>query len=175
PMGLAPTTSTTAMLAIGDALAVALLERKNFQPKDFALFHPGGTLGKRLILRVEDIMRRKDETPLVSKGVRVKDVLLKITRMRAGSASIVDARGKLIGIFTDGDLRRHFDQGKDLLTRKVGDVMTRNPCSITPDRLAAEAFEVLRDKKIDEIPVVNNKGKLVGLLDVQDILKAGLV
>jgi len=175
PMGLAPTTSTTAMLAIGDALAVALLERKNFQPKDFAFFHPGGALGKRLILKVEDIMRPKARTPMVSRNVRVKDVLLKITEMRAGSASIVDSKGKLLGIFTDGDLRRHFDQGKDLLNHKVGGVMTRNPCSITPDRLAAEAFEVLRDRKIDEIPVVDKNGRLVGLLDVQDILKAGLV
>lgn len=175
PMGLAPTTSTTAMLAIGDALAVALLEKKNFQPKDFALFHPGGALGKRLLLRVGDIMRPKTETPVVSKSVRVKDVLLKITSMRAGSASVVDAKGKLTGIFTDGDLRRHFDRGKDLLDHKVGDVMTKDPYSIARDKLAAEALEVLRDKKIDEIPVVDKKGRLVGLLDVQDILKAGLV
>lgn len=175
PMGLAPTTSTTAMLALGDALAVALLEKKNFQPKDFALFHPGGSLGKRLILKVGDIMRSKAKIPVVRKNEKVRDVLLKITAMRAGSASIVDEKGKLIGIFTDGDLRRHFDTGADLLQSKVGDVMTKKPCSIEYEKLAAEALEILRDKKIDEIPVVDKTGKLLGLLDVQDILKAGLV
>lgn len=175
PMGLAPTTSTTAMLALGDALAIALLEKKNFKPGDFALFHPGGTLGKRLILKVEDIMRPKSKTPIVRRNARIKDVLLKITKMRAGSASVVDEQNKLIGIFTDGDLRRHFDEGRDILKRKVCDVMTKTPTTITGDKLAAEAFEILRDKKIDEIPVVDKKGHPVGILDVQDILKAGLV
>jgi arabinose-5-phosphate isomerase len=175
PMGLAPTTSTTVMLALGDALAIALLEKKNFQPKDFALFHPGGSLGKRLILTVEDIMRTKHDTPIVKQSAKVKDVLLAITKLRAGSASVVDSKGKLVGIFTDGDLRRHFEEGKDLLHEKVNDVMTKSPVTITKDRLAAEAFEILRDKKIDEIPVVDDKGRPVGLLDVQDILKAGLV
>ncbi len=175
PMGLAPTTSTTVMLALGDAIAVALIEKKNFQPKDFALFHPGGSLGKRLLLRVEDIMRGKKETPIVKQNEMVKDVLLKVTEMRAGSASVVDAKGKLIGIFTDGDLRRHFEEGKDLLHSKVCNVMTKAPVTITKDRLAAEAFDILRSKKIDELPVVDEKGKPNGLLDVQDILKAGLV
>ena len=175
PMGLAPTTSTTAMLALGDALAIALLERKNFKPKDFALYHPGGSLGKRLILNVEDIMRPKGQMPIVKKNTKIKDALLKITKLKAGSASVVDGKGKLIGIFTDGDLRRHFEEGKDLLNCKIEDVMTKAPATITPDRLAAEAFEILRDKKIDEIPVVDKNGKPVGILDVQDILKAGLV
>ncbi len=175
PMGLAPTTSTTAMLALGDALAIALLEKKNFQPKDFAFYHPGGSLGKRLLLRVGDIMRSKAHTPVVSKNTKVKDVLLKITKMRAGSASVVDGRGKLIGIFTDGDLRRHIEVGEGLLNCKVNDVMTKDPVTIMSSRLAAEAFEILRDKHIDEIPVVDDKGRPVGLLDVQDILKAGLV
>ncbi|MFH1798525.1 MAG: KpsF/GutQ family sugar-phosphate isomerase [Candidatus Omnitrophota bacterium] len=175
PMGLAPTTSTTAMLALGDALAIALLERKNFQPKDFALFHPGGALGKRLLLKVQDIMRIKLNTPIVKENTRIKDVLLIITKMRAGSASVVDSKGVLTGIFTDGDLRRHFEKGRDLLSCKVGDVMTKAPVTITQDRLAAEAFEILRAKKIDEIPVVDKKGHPIGILDVQDILKAGLV
>ena len=175
PMGLAPTTSTTAMLALGDALAVALLEKKNFQPKDFALYHPGGALGKRLLLKVQDIMRGRASTPIVKENTKVKDVLLKITKMRAGSASIVNNKGILTGIFTDGDLRRHFEGGKDLLNCKVGDIMTASPVTITPDRLAAEAFDILRNKKIDEIPVIDKNGKPVGLLDVQDILKAGLV
>ncbi len=175
PMGLAPTTSTTAMLALGDALAISLLEKKNFQPKDFALFHPGGSLGKRLLLKVEDIMRPKSNTAIVKNNAKVKDVLLKVTKMRAGSASVVDEKGRLIGIFTDGDLRRHFKEGGNLLTQQVRHVMTKSPITITADRLAAEAFEILRDRKIDEIPVVDSKGKPVGTLDVQDILKAGLV
>ncbi len=175
PMGLAPTTSTTVMLAIGDALAVALLDKKKFKAKDFALYHPAGLLGKRLLLKVEDIMRPKAKIPVTKRDAKVKDVLLKITKMRAGSACIVDKNGKLIGIFTDGDLRRHFDTEGDLFKCKVSEVMTKDPYCIKPAKLAAEALEILRDKKIDEIPVVDNKGKLVGLLDVQDLLKAGLV
>jgi len=175
PMGLAPTTSTTAMLALGDALAIALLEKKGFKPKDFALYHPGGALGKRLLLRVQDIMRPKTGTPIVKKNAKIREVLLKITKKRAGSASVVDDKGKLIGIFTDGDLRRHFREGEDILNSRVNDVMTKSPVTITQDRLAAEAFEILRDRKIDEIPVVDKKGYPVGILDVQDILKAGLV
>ena len=174
PMGLAPTTSTTAMLALGDALAIALLEKKKFRAKDFAFFHPGGALGKRLLLKVSDIMRPASKTPMVSRNAKVKDVLLKITKLRAGSACVISG-GKLAGIFTDGDLRRHFDEKGDLLNRKVGEVMTKDPVTIESDRLAAEAFEILRDRKIDEIPVVDRKGKLQGILDVQDILKAGLV
>jgi len=175
PMGLAPTTSTTAMLALGDAIAVALLEKKNFKAKDFALFHPGGALGKQLLLKVEDIMRVKSKTPVVKKDEKVKDVLLKITKMRAGNACIVDGKGKLLGIFTDGDLRRHLDRGTDIMTCKVRELMTSGPYTITPDKLAAEAFKILRDRKIDEIPVVDKKGKLVGVLDVQDLLNTGLV
>lgn len=175
PMGLAPTTSTTAMLALGDALSVCLIEKKKFKPKDFALYHPGGALGKRLILKVEDIMRPKSKSPIVGKNTKVKDVLVSITRMRAGSAGVVDAKGKLVGIFTDGDLRRHFEQGKDILDLKVGEVMTPSPSTISKDRLAAEAFEILRDRKIDELPVVDARGAPLGILDVQDILDAGLV
>ena len=175
PLGLAPTTSTTAMLALGDALSVALLEKKNFQPHDFAMYHPGGSLGKRLILKVEDIMRPKSKTPIVKGNARVKDVLIKITRMRAGSASVVDKNGKLTGIFTDGDLRRHFEEGENVLTKKVKDVMTCSPVTISKDRLAAEALDILRRKKIDELPVVDDKKRPLGILDVQDILEAGLV
>jgi len=174
-MGLAPTTSTTVMLALGDALAIALLEKKNIQPKDFALYHPGGLLGKRLLLKVRDIMRGKSKTPIVTGNAKVKDVLLKITKMRAGSASVVDKKGKLIGIFTDGDLRRHFDEGGDLFNCRVERVMTKSPITITQDRLAAEAFKILTAKKIDEIPVVDSQKRPIGILDVQDILEAGLI
>ncbi|MCX5666043.1 MAG: KpsF/GutQ family sugar-phosphate isomerase [Candidatus Omnitrophica bacterium] len=174
-LGLAPTTSTTAMLAMGDALAVALLEKKGFKAKDFALFHPGGILGKRLILKVEDIMRKGRENPIVNENYTVKRVLLAITKARAGSASVVGAKGKLTGIFTDGDLRRHLESEPDLINKKVKDFMTKNPTTIKKERLAAEAFDILRSKKIDEIPVVDDKKRPVGLLDVQDLLKAGLV
>ncbi len=175
PLGLAPTTSTTAMLAMGDALAVALLEKKGFKEKDFAFYHPGGILGKRLILKVSDIMRKGRENPIVRDSTPVKKVLVAITRSRAGSASVVDKAGRLVGIFTDGDLRRNLETGTDLINKKVGSVMTRNPTAIKADRLAAEAFDILRSKKIDELPVVDDRHRPIGLLDVQDLLKAGLV
>ena len=174
-LGLAPTTSTTVMLAMGDALAVALLDKKNFKEKDFAFFHPGGILGKRLLLKVEDIMRTGTANPVVKESDSVKSVLLKITKSRAGSASVVDIRGRLSGIFTDGDLRRHLEDDTDIISKKVKDVMTRRPTVITKDRLAAEAFDILRSKRIDEVPVVDDKGRPLGLVDVQDLLKAGVV
>ncbi|MDP2913398.1 MAG: KpsF/GutQ family sugar-phosphate isomerase [Candidatus Omnitrophota bacterium] len=175
PLGLAPTTSTTAMLAMGDALAVALLDKKGFKEKDFAFFHPGGILGKRLILTVGDIMRKGPANPVVGEGAAVKKVLVLITRARAGSASVVDSKGRLIGIFTDGDLRRHLEINPNLVEEKVKDVMTKNPAVIKKDKLAAEAFRILRSKKIDEIPVVDERRRPIGLVDVQDLLRAGLV
>jgi len=174
-LGLAPTASTTAMLAMGDALCVSLLERKGFKEKDFALFHPGGMLGKRLLLKVEDIMRTGPANPIVKEGARVKEVLLKITKARAGSASVINNSGRLTGIFTDGDLRRHLDGKVNIANKKVKEIMTKSPVTIRKNKLAAEAFRILRSKKIDEIPVVDDTDKPVGLLDIQDILKAGLV
>ncbi len=175
PFGLAPTASTTAMLALGDALAIALLEKRGFRVEDFAFYHPGGTLGKRLILTVEDIMRKGKTNPVVKEDMKVKDVLLKITGARAGSASVVNKKGILTGIFTDGDLRRHLEEDSNLPNRKVKDVMTKKPATITKDMLAADAFRILREKKIDELPVVDEKERPIGLVDVQDLLKAGLV
>ena len=175
PLGLAPTTSTTAMLAMGDALALALLDMKGFKEKDFAFYHPGGILGKRLILTVEDIMRRGSANPIVRADTKVKKVLLAITRSRAGSASVIDSKGRFIGIFTDGDLRRHLETKPDLINCEVKEVMTKNPTVIKKERLAAEAFEILRSKKIDEIPVIDDRKRPIGLVDVQDLLKAGLV
>ncbi|MFH0772394.1 MAG: KpsF/GutQ family sugar-phosphate isomerase [Candidatus Omnitrophota bacterium] len=175
PLGLAPTASTTAMLALGDALAIALLEKRGFKEKDFAFYHPGGSLGKRLLLKVEDIMRKGKANPVVKEDMKVKDVLLRITGARAGSASVVDKRRVLTGIFTDGDLRRHLESDTDLPSRLVGEVMTKNPVTISKDMLAADAFRILREKRIDEIPVVDEKKRPIGLVDVQDLLKAGLV
>lgn len=174
-LGLAPTASTTAMLAMGDALAIALLDRRGFREKDFAMYHPGGILGKRLLLTVEDIMRKGTAHPIVKENLTVKQVLLKITRARAGSATVVNKKGKLIGIFTDGDLRRNIEKDKNLLSRKVKNVMTKGPLVIKSQHLAAEAFQILRSKKIDEVPVVDKNGRPVGLVDVQDLLKAGIV
>ena len=175
PLGLAPTASTTAMLAMSDALAVCLLELKGFQEKDFALFHPGGSLGKRLLLKVEDIMRKGESNPVVSENKKISEVLFKITKARAGSAQVVNKNGRLSGIFTDGDLRRHLEVDPNLSKRKVKEVMTKNPKAVGPQMLAAEAMRILKDKRIDELPVVDKKGRPIGLLDVQDLLKAGLV
>jgi arabinose-5-phosphate isomerase len=175
PMGLAPTASTTATLAMGDALAVALIKRRGFKESDYAFFHPGGSLGKRLILKVEDIMRKGVENPIVDEDALVKDVLVKITSVRAGSASVVDKKKQLLGIFTDGDLRRNLESDQNLALRKIKDVMTRSPKTITKDKLAAEALRILKENRIDEIPVVDDKNRPIGLIDVQDLLKAGLV
>jgi arabinose-5-phosphate isomerase len=175
PLNLAPTASTTAMLAMGDALAIALLDRRGFKEEDFAFYHPGGYLGKRLILKVEDIMRKGKANPIVREGLKVKDVLLKITEARAGSASVVNKKGVLTGIFTDGDLRRHLGSDPSLPLRPVKNVMTKGPVTISKDMLAADAFRILREKKIDEIPVVDKAKRPIGLVDVQDLLKAGLV
>ena len=174
-LGLAPTASTTAMLAMGDAIAIALLDRKGFKEKDFAFYHPGGILGKRLLLKVEDIMRKGKANPVVRENTKVKKVLVDITRSRAGCASVVNKSGKLVGIFTDGDLRRHLDKDPNIANKLVKNVMTKKPTTIKRTKLAAEAFQILKSKRIDELPVVDDKLKPVGLIDVQDLLKAGLV
>ena len=175
PLGLAPTASTTATLAMGDAIAVCLLKKKGFREEDFAFYHPGGALGKRLLLKVEDIMRKGPANPVVGEEALIKDVLFKITEARAGAASVIDKRKKLTGIFTDGDLRRHLETDGQLASRAVKDVMTKNPVTISKDRLASEALRILKEKRIDELPVVDPKGRPIGMLDVQDLLKAGLV
>ena len=175
PLGLAPMASTTVTMALGDALAACLIDRKKFKKEDFALYHPGGSLGRRLLLKVEDIMRRESAFAKVAGTTKVKDVLWTITKARCGCACVVDAKHKLLGIFTDGDLRRHLEADPAVLSRKVAEVMTKNPASIKKDKLAAQAFDLLKTKKIDELPVVDRAGRVVGLLDVQDLLKAGLV
>ena len=175
PGGVVPTCSTTAMLALGDALAVTLAEAKGFRKEDFARLHPGGMLGKRLSLTVKDLMRSGRANPVVQAAAPVQDVLLAITRARAGSATVVDGQRRLLGIFTDGDLRRHLERDPRLLRRPVRAVMTARPKSVTPEMLAVEALKLLRAYRIDEVPVVNGRGQAVGLLDVQDLLKAGLV
>lgn len=174
PWGLVPTASTTAMLALGDALAVALSEKRGFTSKDFAALHPGGILGKQLTLQVQDLMRAGPHHAVVRERDRVRTVLLKITQARAGSATVTNTKGKLVGIFTDGDLRRHANDSRILL-RQVKEVMTPNPKSLSKGHLALQALKILKAFKIDEIPIVDSRGKPVGLLDIQDLLKAGLV
>ncbi len=175
PLGLAPMASTTVTLVMGDALAGALIERRRFKKEDFAFYHPGGSLGRKLLLKVEDLMRKVNQFAKVKETVKVKNVLSAITRHRCGSACVVNGRGKFIGIFTDGDLRRHLKKNTDILNEQVSKVMTKNPTTIASDQLVAEVLDVFKTKKIDELPVVDRKDKLVGLLDIQDVLKAGML
>jgi len=175
PLGLAPMASTTVTMALGDALAACLIDRKKFKKEDFALYHPGGSLGRKLLLKVEDIMRSETSFARVKATTIVRDVLWTITKARCGCAFVVDAKHKLLGIFTDGDLRRHLEEDPAVLLKEVCEVMTKNPASIQKEKLAAQAFDMLKTKKIDELPVIDRHGRVVGLLDVQDLLKAGLV
>lgn len=175
PLNLAPSASTTASLAMGDALALSLLVKKGFKEEDFATLHPGGSLGRKL-LKVRDLMRTGKENPLVRETTPVREALLKITGSRAGSCTIIDGKKKLIGIFTDGDLRRHLrEHGALILSKKVMEFATIKPVTIDQDRLATEALNVIKARRIDELPVVDAKGRAVGLLDIQDLLKAGFV
>ncbi len=175
PLNLAPSASTTASLAMGDALALSLLKIKGFRSEDFAELHPAGSLGRRL-LKVGEIMRTGKANPLVGAKTTVRQALLKITASRAGSCTIVDARGKLLGVFTDGDLRRHLrSQGEKLLSRPVAEWATLKPRYIQKDSLAEEAFHIMESLRIDELPVVDKSRRVVGLLDVQDLMRAGRV
>lgn len=171
PLGLAPTTSTTAMLALGDALAVALLRRKGFTPGQFADFHPGGRLGARL-MRVEQLMRRDDMLPLVRPETPMREAVLEMTRKCLGCVGIVDADGRLVGIVTDGDLRRHM--GPDLLERRAGDIMTRHPLTIAPGALAVEALGTMNRNAVTVLFVVDAEGRPVGALHIHDCLRAGI-
>lgn len=175
PLGLAPTASTTAMLAMGDALSIVLLKERGFRVEDFAFYHPGGSLGKKLWLKVEDVMRKGVSYAVVKENMKVKKVLYAITKARAGSATVINRTGQLIGIFTDGDLRRNIEKDPDILNKKVKDIMTIKPSCITKGKMAVEALRLLQSKKIDEIPIVDDEMRPVGIVDVQDLLKAGLV
>ena len=175
PLGLAPTTSTTVILAVCDVLSVVVQKMKGFREEDFAFYHPAGSLGKKLLLKVSDIMRKGSANPIVKEDTAVKEVLLSVTRARAGAASVIDDKGRLTGIFTDGDLRRHIEKGEDLIKKPIKEVMTVGPVTVSSEMLAQEALRIMETKKIDEIPVVDNDQKPVGMLDVQDLLEAGLV
>lgn len=174
PLGLAPSATTTALLALGDALAFCVFEARGFDREKFAFFHPGGQLGRRL-LKVSEVMRSGDRNAVVREDTPVTEAVAAITRARAGAVCVVDASGRLAGIFTDGDLRRILGRDPKLVAGRIGDVMTRAPKTIGPDRLADEAVRILREKKIDELPVVDATGAPVGMLDVQDLLDVGAV
>ncbi len=175
PLGLAPSASTAAMLATGDALALTVLKARGFTAEDYKLYHPAGDLGRKL-LTVGELMRIDERCPRVSPETPVLEVLTAMTKPRAGAACVVDADGKLLGFFTDGDFRRHYSRGEmDASTAPVENYMTRAPLTITPDRLATEALALMRERQFDELPVVDGESRLAGMLDVQDLLSAGLV
>jgi len=173
PLGLAPTSSTTAALAMGDALAVALLEARGFTQEDFARSHPGGALGRRLLLKIADLMHQGERRPRVGSDTPLRDALLEMTRTGLGLTAVVDEHDRVLGIFTDGDLRRVLEQGgADALREPVGAFMTRHSKTIPADTLAAEALRVMQENKINALLVTNEEGALEGVLNMHDLLKA---
>lgn len=175
PLNLAPTASTAAMLAMGDALALAAMKARRFTQEDFARLHPAGTLGRRLLLRVRDLMRTGERLALVHFREPTKAAFAAITKARAGACIVVDDEGKLCGIVTDGDLRRALLRDVNLFNAPVTEVMTKSPKIIHPDALATEALRLMQNYQIDDLPVVDENGHPLGMLDVQDLLQAGIV
>ncbi|MBI5708418.1 MAG: KpsF/GutQ family sugar-phosphate isomerase [Armatimonadetes bacterium] len=177
PNNLAPTTSTTVMLALSDALAIAVMKERRFGSEDFARFHPSGTLGKRLLLRVMDVMRKDADIALCGPQTPILDALRAITKAGAGAACVVDSEGRLAGLFSDGDLRRHILSGSDPKTAIAAELMTPNPATVSPDLLAVEALEVFQNlpKKIGEMPVLDRDGKVLGLIVLKDLTRSGIV
>lgn len=175
PLNLAPTASTTATLAMGDALAVALLKSRGFTAEDFARSHPSGSLGKRLLLRVSDVMHEGDRIPTVKSDVRLRDGLMEMTEKGLGMTAIVRDDMSVAGIFTDGDLRRTLDEGADIHTTLISDVMHSKAKTTSPDVLAAEALRILEENKITSLLVTDDNGKLVGALNIHDLFREGLM
>ncbi len=176
PLGLAPTASTTATLVMGDALAISLLESRGFTADDFALSHPGGRLGKRLLLHVGDLMHRDEALPKINQQAHLADALMEMSQKGLGMTTVVDDDDRLCGIFTDGDLRRLLDHGKiDVQAMKINEAMIRNFTTIEKDQLAAEALQLMDSKRINALPVVDTEGRLIGALNMHDLLKAGVV
>ena len=173
PLGLAPTSSTTATLVMGDALAISLLQAKGFTAQDFALYHPGGNLGQRLLLKIEDIMRTGNFIPQVQEEAALDEALIEMTQKSLGMTTIVDAQGTLKGIYTDGDLRRTLNKGLDIHNTKIKEVMTANCKSISQDRLAAEALHIMETYKITALTVTDEQ-KVIGVVHMHDLLTAGL-
>jgi arabinose-5-phosphate isomerase len=179
PLGLAPTASTTAALAMGDALAVALLDKRGFKEEDFACFHPGGALGKKLLLRVKDLMHVGEAIPIVTATTLIKDAIYEISSKKMGITSVVNTEGKLIGVISDGDLRRWMEKtekaGENLLTKKAEDIMTRNPKIASKESLAAEAVSIMEKNSITCLIVADTSSKPEGVIHLHDLLKSGVV
>ncbi len=171
PFNLAPTSSTTAMLVMGDALAMAVLAARGFTQKDFAKYHPSGAIGRAMLLKVGDIMRRGERNAIANENLTVKEALFVMTHAKSGSLAVVNARGKLTGVFTDGDFRRHMAGNANLLAQPLKKVMTRNPICLRDDALAVEALRIFNERNIDDLIVVNVKHEPVGLVDSQDLPK----
>ena len=175
PLGLAPTSSTTATLAMGDALAVAMLEARGFTAEDFARSHPGGRLGRRLLLLIKDIMHTGMAIPKVQENALLKEALMEMSRKGLGMTAVVDTQQALLGVFTDGDLRRHLDEQVNVHTTPIAELMTRHCKTVHPDKLAAEALQIMEAHKINALLVVDDQGTLVGALNMHDLLRAGVV
>ncbi|MDR3406141.1 MAG: KpsF/GutQ family sugar-phosphate isomerase [Chthoniobacter sp.] len=175
PLNLAPTSSTTVMLVLGDALAMVLLEARGFQKEDFARFHPGGRLGRTLLLKVNQIMRGKEQMALVDPAKTVREVLLRMAEVRAGLAVIIDESGALAGIFTHGDFGRHFQKHQDLLEREVGGFMTLQPVTIRSEKLAVEVLHLIEQHRIDDLLVLDEDNRPIGVVDTQDLARFRLV
>lgn len=175
PFNLAPTASTTAMLVMGDALALAVLQARGFNQHDFAKHHPAGSIGRSLLLRVQDIMRKDERNAVAAQSLTVQQALLVMTQAKSGSVSVTDSRGRLVGVFTDGDLRRRMARDDHLLAQPLVKVMTRNPIFIREDALAVEALKIFNERNIDDLIVVNAKKQPVGLVDSQDLPKLKLM
>jgi arabinose-5-phosphate isomerase len=175
PFGLVPTASTTVQLSIGDALAVAVLKKKDFKVNDFALFHPGGTIGKKILLKISDLMHTGDKNPIVQENDNLKQAINKMTAKGLGCTSVIDKQNKLVGIITDGDLRRFLSNGNIDLKAPVANVMTKKPKCLTSDQLAIEAINLMEKHKITMLPIVNENNEAIGLLHLHDLIKAGVV
>ena len=169
PFNLAPTTTTTALLVLGDALAMVLLKVRGFSKNDYGRLHPGGAIGKAVTMTVADLMRTGDRLVLVKSETTVKETLFAMTQARSGSAAVVDSKGGLLGIFTDGDFRRHIEDDLNILNNPVSSVMTKNPTSVNADDLAVEVLKIIEKRHIDDIPVLDADKKVVGLVDIQDL------
>jgi arabinose-5-phosphate isomerase len=175
PLNLAPTASTTAALALGDALAIALMEAKGFTVDEFALSHPGGALGRKLLTHVRDVMRTGPNAPHISHAATVMDAMLEMSRGRMGMTAVLDDEARVVGIYTDGDLRRSLEKGTDLRTTPITSAMSRGPRTIGPEKLAAEAVEIMERNKVNQLLVVDDTGKLVGALNMHDLFRGKVI
>lgn len=174
PLDLAPTSSTTTALVMGDALAIALLEARGFTADDFAFSHPGGTLGRQLLLKVQDVMKTGDDIPVVSEDIKLSEALLEISNKRMGMTTVIDKAGKLAGVFTDGDLRRTLDTRTDINQTSIGQLMSKTAKTIEADMLAAAAMRIMEENEISSLVVLDKNGQLTGVLHLKDLLHAGI-